>query len=162
MAGWTPPPSQEITLAATFSNVPFPMRLRPATRDDLPRIHEVRQGTAENRLNDPGRVTDAEVAWYMDHSIFLGSEEEIRVQGFRCANLQTGYVWALFVVDEAQGRGHGTALLAAALSRLREAGNRQAFLSTGAGTRAEHFYRSRGWQPTGINMQGEVVLRLWL
>ena len=139
-----------------------PVRLRPATRDDLPRIHEVRHGTAENRLHDPGRVTDAEVAWYMDHSIFIVSEDAAGVQGFACANHQTGCVWALFVADEAQGRGHGTALLASAASRLRDAGHRQAFLSTGANTKAEGFYRSKGWQPTGINMQGEVVLRLWL
>lgn len=138
------------------------MRLRPATRDDLPRIHEIRRGSAENRLSDPNRVTDAEVAWYMDNAIFLVSQDETYLQGFTCANHQTGYVWALFVIDEAQGRGHGTALLAAALSRLRETGHRQAFLSTGIGTKAEGFYRSKGWQPTGINLQGEIVLRLWL
>ena len=138
------------------------MHLRPATRADLLRIHDVRHGTAENRLSDPNRVTDAEVAWYMDHAIFLISEDETGLQGFTCANHQTGYVWALFVLDEAQGRGHGTALLAAAVSRLKAAGHRQAFLSTGLGTKAEGFYRSKGWEPTGINMQGEIVLRLWL
>ena len=138
------------------------MRLRPATLADLPRIHEVRHGTAENRLSDPTLVSDAEVAWYMDEAIFLVSEADDRIQGFTCANPQTGYLWALFVIDGAQGRGHGTALLAAAMSRLREAGHRQAFLSTGVGTRAESFYRSKGWQPTGINLQGEVVLRAWL
>ncbi len=138
------------------------MRLRPATLADLPRIHQVRHGTAENSLSDPKLVTDAEVAWYMEHAIFLVSEDEAHLQGFTCVNHQTGYVWALFVIDEAQGRGHGTALLAAAMSRLREAGHRQAFLSTGIGTKAEGFYRSKGWQPTGINMQGELVLRVWL
>ncbi len=138
------------------------MRLRPAIRADLPRIHEVRHGTAENRLSDPNRVPDAEVAWYMDNAIFLVSEDETHLQGFACANDQTGYVWALFVIDEAQGQGHGTALLTAVMSRLREAGHRQAFLSTNGGTKAEAFYRSQGWQPTGVNMQGEVVLRLWL
>ena len=138
------------------------MHLRSATYADLPRIHEVRRGTAENRLSDPTRVTDAEVAWYMDNAIFLVSEDETHLQGFTCVNHQTGYVWALFVIDEAQGRGHGTALLVAAMSRLREAGHKQAFLSTGIGTKAEAFYKSKGWQPTGISIQGEVVLRFWL
>ena len=138
------------------------LRLRPATRADLPRIYEVRHGTVENRLTDPALVTDAEVAWYMDEAVFLVSEDEADIQGFTCVNHQTGYVWALFVIDEAQGRGHGTKLLDAAMAALREAGHRQAFLTTGSGTKAEGFYRSKGWQPMGKNMKGEVVFRLWL
>lgn len=137
-------------------------RLRPATLADLPRIHQVRHGTTENQLTNPALVSDAEVAWYLDHAIFLVSEDTAGVQGFVCANHQTGYVWALFVIDGAQGRGHGTALLDAAVARLKQAGHRQAFLSTGRGTKAEAFYRSKGWQPTGVNMNGEMVFRLWL
>ncbi len=138
------------------------MRLRSATRADLPRIREVRHGTAENRLSDPNGVTVAEVEWYMDNAIFLVTEDEVALQGFACANPQTGYVWALFVIEEAQGRGHGTALLAEVSARLRDAGNRQAFLTTGIGTKAKKFYMSKGWKPTGVNSQGDVVLRSWL
>ncbi len=137
-------------------------RLRPATRADLPRIHEVRHGTAENRLTNPALVTDEEVAWYMDEGVFLVSEDEAGIQGFTCVNLQTGYVWALFVIDGAQGRGHGTALHDAAMARLREAGHRQSVLTTGRGTRAEDFYRARGWQAMGVSLSGEAVYRLWL
>jgi GNAT superfamily N-acetyltransferase len=139
-----------------------PFRLRPATRDDLPRIHDVRHGTAENRLTDPSQVTAAEVAWYLDNAIFLVGEDDEQIQGFVCANPQTGYVWALFVIDGAQGRGFGTALLEAAMERLRREGHRQAFLWTGEGTRAEGFYASRGWRAMGKNLEGEVVYRLWL
>lgn len=98
----------------------------------------------------------------MNEAIFLVSEDDAGVQGFTCANHQTGYVWALFVIDGAQGRGHGTALLDAAMARLREAGHRQSFLSTGKGTRAERFYNAKGWHTTGVNIRGEVVLRLLL
>ena len=137
-------------------------RLRPATQADLPRIHEVRHGTAENRLSNPALVTDAEVDWYMAEAIFLVSEDESGVQGFTCVNHQTGYVWALFVIDGAQGRGHGTALLNAAMIRLRQAGHRQAFLTTGRGTTAEKFYLSKSWKPMGVNISGETVFRLSL
>ncbi len=57
------------------------MRLRSATRADLPRIREVRHGTAENRLSDPNGVTVAEVEWYMDNAIFLVTEDEVALQG---------------------------------------------------------------------------------
>jgi GNAT superfamily N-acetyltransferase len=137
-------------------------RIRPATQADLPRISEVRRGTAENRLTDPSLVTEAEVAWYLNEAIFLVSEDEAGVQGFACANHQTGYVWALFVIDGAQGRGHGTALLGEVTERLRRAGHRQAFLTTGQDTRAAAFYRSRGWRQTGVDMRGEAVFRLFL
>ncbi len=139
-----------------------PPRLRPATPADLPRIHEVRGGTAENPLTDADLVTDAEVAWYMEAAIFLVSEDENGVQGFTCVNHQTGYVWALFVIDEAQGRGHGGSLLDAAMARLREAGHRQAFLTTGKGTKAEGFYEAQGWRAMGANLKGETVFRLSL
>ena len=111
----------------------MPITIRAAAESDLPRIRQVRHGTAENRLTDPSLVTDQEVAWYLKEAIFLVSEDEAGLQGFACANPQTGYVWALFVIDEAHGRGHGTALLDEAIARLRAAGNRQAFLTTGPG-----------------------------
>jgi hypothetical protein len=50
-----------------------PLGIRAATRADLSRIFEVRHGTAENRLMNPALVTDEEVAWYLDHAIFLVS-----------------------------------------------------------------------------------------
>jgi GNAT superfamily N-acetyltransferase len=136
--------------------------VRPAAEADLPRIWQVRHGTAENQLTDPSLVTDAEVAWYLKEAIFLVSEDNEGLQEFVCANHQTGYVWALFVIDGAQGRGHGTALLDEAIDRLRKAGHRQAFLTTGKDTGAAAFYRAKGWRQTGIDIRGEAVFRLWL
>ena len=137
-------------------------RLRPATMADLPRIWEVRHGTVENRLTDRSLVTDTEVTWYLNEAIFLVSEDDEGVQGFVCANHQTGYVWALFVIDGAQRHGHGTALLDEAIERLRQAGHRQAFLTTGPRTKAAAFYRSKGWHEVGVDIRGEAVFRIWL
>lgn len=134
--------------------------IRPATRADLPRIHEVRHGTAENRLTDPSKVTNEEVHWYMDHAIFLVSEDETGiVQGFACANHQTGHIWALFVIDGRQRKGHGSALMEAALKRLKATGHRQSHLNTGAGTGAETFYKTQGWDFMGHNLSGESTFR---
>jgi GNAT superfamily N-acetyltransferase len=137
-------------------------RLRQATTLDLPRISEVRHGTAENRRDDPSLVTPAEVEWHLNEAIFLVSEDEAELQGCTCANHQTGYVWALFVIDGAQGRYHGTALLNEVIERFRKAGHRQAFLTSGKVTKAAAFYRSMGWTQTGLDMRGEAVFRLWL
>lgn len=134
--------------------------IRPATRADLPRIHEVRHGTAENRLNDPSKVTNEEVLWYIHHAIFLVSEDEAgTVQGFTCANHQTGYIWALFVIDGAERKGHGSALLSAALAALAAAGHRQSCLGTGKGTQAEAFYMAQGWRRMGESLDGQIVFR---
>ena len=131
--------------------------IRVAKHADLPRIHAIRRGTHQNELLDPARVTDSEVAWYMDEAIFLVSVENGRAEGFACANHQTGLVWALFVSEDAQGRGHGTALLDETLAALVREGHRQAFLSTGPGTRAAAFYRERGWRSMGLDLTGEEV-----
>jgi hypothetical protein len=48
------------------------------------------------------------------------------------------------------------------LARFREAGHRQAFLTTGNDTRAAAFYSAKGWGLIGIDMRGEAVFRLFL
>ncbi|WP_349368075.1 GNAT family N-acetyltransferase [Salinarimonas sp.] len=134
-------------------------RLRPATRADLPRIHAVRHGVSENRLLDPNVAPEAEVLWYMDEAIFLVAEDEAgEIQGFACADARNGYVWALFVIEDAHGSGFGTALHDAVLARFAEAGLRQAWLTTGDGTSAMRFYERRGWRVTGRSFRGDMVM----
>ena len=131
--------------------------LRAATPADLPRIHAIRHGVTENILRDRSKVSDAEVAWYMEQAVFLVSEAYGEIAGFTCANHQSALVWALFIDPAHEGRGHGRALLDAALARLVENGHRQAWLTTGAGTRAERFYREHGWRDMGRHLDGQVV-----
>lgn len=131
--------------------------IRKATPADQPRIHAIRMGVRENVLSDPSRVTDAEIAWYRDQAIFLVSEGDGEIAGFTCANPQTGLIWALFVDPVHEGKGHGRALLDAALAGLMAAGIVQAHLTTGAGTRAERFYRRHGWRETGRSLDENVV-----
>ncbi len=64
--------------------------IRRAAPADLPRIHQIRQGVTENVLSDPSKVSEAEVAWYLERAVFLVSEAEGEVAGFTCANIRTG------------------------------------------------------------------------
>lgn len=131
--------------------------IRRAVAGDQPRIFAIRMGVRENILSDPSKVTDEDVAWYRDNAIFLVAENAGEIVGFACANHQTGLIWALFVDPAREGRGHGRALLDAALAGLRAAGHAQAWLETGAGTRAERFYREHGWRDMGRGLDGQTV-----
>lgn len=131
--------------------------LRRALPGDQPRISEIRMAVTENVLSDPSRVTEAEIAWYREQGIFLVAEVAGAVVGFACANHQTALIWALFLDAGHEGRGIGRALLDAALAELTAAGHRQAWLTTGAGTRAERFYRAHGWRDMGRELDGQIV-----
>lgn len=131
--------------------------IRKATLADQPRVHAIRMGVRENVLSNPALVTAEEVDWYRDHAIFLVCESAGDIAGFACANHQTGLVWALFVDPEQEGRGHGRALLDETLKQLKAAGHAQAWLTTGAGTRAERVYRRHGWREMGRSLDGQIV-----
>ncbi len=131
--------------------------LRRALPGDQPRISEIRMAVTENVLSDPSRVTEAEIAWYREQGIFLVAEVAGSVIGFACANHQTALIWALFLDAGHEGQGIGRALLDAALAELTAIGHRQAWLTTGAGTRAERFYRAHGWRDMGRELEGQIV-----
>lgn len=131
--------------------------IRKAVAADEPRIRAIRMGVRENILSDPSKVTDEDIAWYRDNAIFLVAEEAGEIAGFACANHQTGLIWALFIDPEQEGRGHGRALIDAALAGLKAVGHVQAWLETGAGTRAERFYVRHGWRDMGRGLDGQIV-----
>jgi hypothetical protein len=87
---------------------------------------ELRLSVAENRLSDPSRVTRDIYEDYITR----------RGQGW---------------VAELEGRGLGQALMAACVDWLAGLGVGEAVLETGAGTRAEAFYRRFGWIDAGRN-----------
>ncbi|MGX5734586.1 GNAT family N-acetyltransferase [Bosea thiooxidans] len=131
--------------------------IRPARAEDQPRVTAIRMGVRENQLSDPSKVTQAEVDWYREQAIFLVAESDGEIVGFTCANHQTALIWALFVDPAHEGRGHGRALLDAALAKLRAAGHTQAWLTTGGGTRAERFYHRHGWRDMGRSRDGSII-----
>jgi GNAT superfamily N-acetyltransferase len=132
--------------------------LRPATREELARLAEIRGSVGENRLRDPGAVTEADYLWFIDRGLLqIWQEPDGTVAGFSAGDPRDGTVWALFVAPGHEGKGIGRALLTAACETLRAAGHRVASLSSDPGTRAERHYRAAGWSVVGHNGKGELV-----
>jgi GNAT superfamily N-acetyltransferase len=133
--------------------------IRKATREDLPRIFEIRASVNENRLNDPSRVTVADCEWFIANAAFWVYVENDIVQGFSAGDPRDGMIFALFVDPQCEGRGIGRSLLPLACDTLREAGHAIARLETDAGTRAERFYRTDGWQEIGRKDDGQIIFQ---
>jgi GNAT superfamily N-acetyltransferase len=134
--------------------------IRPAARTDIARIFEIRDSVSENRLTDPASVTEEDAAWYVDNdALWVWQEENGTINGFAAGDPRDGWVWALFVAPDHEGRGIGRALLDHTCASLREAGHPMAKLMTGAGTRAERHYRAAGWTEMRRTETGEIVFQ---
>jgi GNAT superfamily N-acetyltransferase len=133
--------------------------IRKATREDIPRLFEIRGAVRENRLGDPGRVTVALCEWFIENSAFWLWLEDGRVQGFSAADPRDGSIFALFADPAYEGRGIGRKLLPLACETLRIAGYRYAMLTTEPSTRAERFYRQNGWIEIGRKGDGQIIFR---
>jgi len=131
--------------------------IRPAVRDDLPGLWQVRYSVAENTLT-PGRISDAELRQSIEESgRGWVAEEHGRIIGF-AIGLLSGNVWALFVRPDAEGRGIGSALHVEMLAWFSQQAIDRLWLSTGSGTRARCFYEARGWRYAGPYGTDEVRL----
>jgi GNAT superfamily N-acetyltransferase len=132
------------------------MSLRRAIRDDLPRIAEIRHAVRENRLSRPDAIAEDEVLWFLDNPGIWVWDEDGRVLGFSAGDTRDGWIWALFIDPEQEGRGIGRALFAKACQVVRTAGHTHLRLRTSPGTRAARFYEAQGWRVTGTLPGGEV------
>lgn len=148
--------------ASTATNDPEGPRmlLRPATLDDIPQLHRVRIAVRENRLSDPTRISAQDYAIHLSE---LGRgwviEIDTVIAGFAIVRFSDGNLWALFVDPAHEGRGLGSILHEAMLAGLATHGLRRAWLTTEAGSRAEAFYRRKGWQDFPPHPAGEVRMR---
>ena len=133
------------------------MGIRRAVRSDVARIMEIRHSVRENRLSNPNLVTAEDCAEFIERSEIWVWEQEGAVQGFAAGDIRDGWIWALFVAPEYEGRGIGRALLSMACETLRNAGYTVANLCTAAGTRAERFYSENGWTVANKNGRDELL-----
>ncbi|GAA4344847.1 GNAT family N-acetyltransferase [Flaviaesturariibacter amylovorans] len=125
---------------------------RPATVPDIPGMQVVRRSVTENALSNPDLVRDA------DYVPFLGTEgtawialDGDRIVGFSIADVPGRNIWALFLFPEYEGRGIGKELHRLMMSGYFGQTKETVWLSTAFHTRAEAFYRLRGWTDKGAH-----------
>jgi GNAT superfamily N-acetyltransferase len=112
----------------------------------------------ENRPSNPALI-ERLVDWLFDNSTFWVWEEDGPIQGFSAADHRDGSICALFVNPIYERRGIGRALLPLACDVLKQSGHTTAALTTEAGTRAEHFYRTGGWTEVGRKEDGQIIFQ---
>ena len=137
------------------------MVFRVATLDDIPQIQVVRNAVRENRLSDPGLVTDADCADFLTRRgkgwICI---IENTVAGFAIVDMQEHNIWALFVHPDHEALGIGKQLHRLMLDWYFTQTSEPVWLGTAPGTRAEEFYQRQGWQRTGVVNKGEVKFEM--
>ncbi len=138
------------------------MIYREALLSDIPGMSRVRLSVLENRLSNPGLVTEQD---YADHLTSLGKgwvaeDASGNVSGFAIVNLQNHSVWALFVHPDCEGTGIGKTLHDLMLDFYFSKTGEPLHLGTAPGTRAERFYRLQGWNEVGRYDNGEVKFEM--
>lgn len=122
-------------------------------------MHRIRLAVRENRLTDPGEITEAAYYPYIEAGSAWVAENDRQMLGFAAIEGTGHRVWALFVVPEAEGCGVGRALHEAMLGWATAQCISELWLTTSEATRAEKFYRMAGWKKAGKAEDGELRLR---
>jgi GNAT superfamily N-acetyltransferase len=132
------------------------IRLRPATRADVPGIQRVRHSVRENVLTSCV-ISDAEVVDYLERfgRGWVVLDEGGEVAAFAVGDARDGNIWALFVEPRFEGRGYGRRLHDEMVAWLFSRGLTRLWLATEPDTRAERFYRRAGWIDCGLLPSGE-------
>ena len=134
--------------------------VRPAVIADVPAMHGIRMRVRENRLADPGRITEASYLPFVAGAAAWVADTGVELLGFAAADQATSSVWALFVAPEAEGRGVGRELHAAIIQWARQLGLPRLSLSTAGGSRAERFYQQADWRRIGLTPDGETAFQI--
>lgn len=125
---------------------------RRATLADIPAMSRIRLAVRENVLSDPSRITEQ---MYRDYLELVGrgwvAEIDGAVVGFSYADKVNASIWALFMLEDYEGRGIAKRLLQLAVDWLFEQGADSVHLTTGADTRADRFYAAQGWTRAAIS-----------
>ncbi len=137
------------------------MSIREALLADIPEMHRIRMAVKENVLTNPLAVQEA------DYVPFLSlpnkgwvCEIADQIVGFSMVDVTGKEVWALFVDPDFEGNGIGSQLHDTMVNAYFSKGQTELILGTEPGTRAEAFYRHKGWGQIGNKSNGEIIFKM--
>lgn len=137
------------------------MTYREATKNDIPQIQIVRNSVKENQLSNPALVTDKDCEEFITiRGKGWVCEADNIIVGFSIADLQENNIWALFVHPDYEGKGIGRKLHALMLDWYFGQTQKTVWLGTAPGTRAEEFYKRKGWKVVGTHGKGETKFEM--
>ncbi|KGO78948.1 GCN5 family acetyltransferase [Flavobacterium beibuense F44-8] len=130
---------------------------REALVTDIPQIQYVRHTVKENILSNPELVKDSDVEDYITRRgkgwIAIVNNT---IVGFAIVSTADNNVWALFILPEFENKGIGKTLHNIMMDWYFSQTQETIWLSTGTGTRAETFYRLKGWENIGAYGTQEI------
>ncbi|MEI7734319.1 MAG: GNAT family N-acetyltransferase [Ferruginibacter sp.] len=137
------------------------MIYREAVISDIPQLQLIRNAVKENVLSNPALVQDKDYVEYLtERGKGWVCEKDGIIIGFAIADLKDDNIWALFVHPDQEQMGIGKALHEIMLNWYFKQQKERVWLSTGANTRAEKFYRLQGWRDAGIYGKGEIKFEM--
>ena len=137
------------------------MNFREATVNDIDNYMVVRMAVKENVLNNPALVPrEDNVAYLTKYGKGWVCEIENRIVGFSVVGLTQRNVWALFVLPEFEGKGIGRKLHDIMIDWYFSQTNDTIWLGTEQYTKAENFYKNRGWTVVGMHGADETKFEM--
>ena len=137
------------------------MIFREAGISDIEQIQSVRNSVTENALSNPGLVTDDDCKEFLTvRGKGWVCEMENKIVGFAIADLKESNIWALFIRPEFEGRGIGARLHDIMLDWYFSQSKENVWLGTSSDTKAERFYKKRGWKETGMHGKNEIKFEM--
>jgi GNAT superfamily N-acetyltransferase len=139
--------------------------IRAARPEDLPAMTAIRISVTENHMSiaqmaERGITAEATLAEMAAGDLGAWvAEDDDGIVAFAMADCRDASLFALFTKPGCEGRGHGSALLAAAEAWLAKLGHEEAWLTTATGSRAAHFYALKGWRATDEGDPGDTLFR---
>ena len=137
------------------------MIFREATIADIDNYMLVRMAVKENVLNNPALVTKEDnIAYLTRDGKGWVCEIDDQIVGFSIVGLTQKNVWALFVHPEFEGKGIGRKLHDVMMDWYFNQTQDKIWLGTEQRTKAETFYKKRGWIAVGMHGNTETKFEM--